>query len=233
MKQLFRFKNLFEYYEYLEKIDEIDIDNIKKMSDIIDSHIISGGLIKTYPLVKSIQILKRKFNNYNISKGEDNEIYIEGNLNYGDVSILLNTLGYHISSIIQEDRQIKLEELNRDKKYILCAEPKYDIQITVPDIIFHATLLKYIDKIKKIGIIPKSNNKISLHPDRIYFSMKIEDAINFATFLEKKYETDSAIVVISTAELNNNFYSDINFRDSGIYTLNNIPPKNIIKTIKK
>jgi hypothetical protein len=233
MKQLFKFPDLFEYYNYLQNIDELGDDSIKKMSDIMDNHIISEGLIKTYPLEKSIQILKRKFNDYTINTGEDNEIYLERLINYNNVNHLLNTLGYHISYIIQNNKQIKLNELDINQDYILCAEPKYDIKVVVPKIIFHATLSKYVNKIKKIGIIPKSNNKISLHPDRIYFSIKIEDAIKFAEYLENKYETSSAIVVISTIELDNNFYSDINFKDSGVYTLNNISPKNIIKIIKK
>jgi hypothetical protein len=233
MKKLFKFKNLFEYYEYLEKIDELDIDSVKKMSETIDSHIISEGLITTYPLEKSIQILKRRFNDYNISVGEDNEIYIEGVINHDYTFALLNTLGYHITSIIQNDKQTKLEELLANQNYVLCAEPKYDIKDIVPEIIFHATLSKYVNKINKIGIIPKSNNKISLHPDRIYFSIKIEDAIKFAEYLENKYDTSSAIVVVSTIDLDNNFYSDINFKYSGVYTLNNISPKNIIKIIKK
>jgi hypothetical protein len=42
---------------------------------------------------------------------------------------LLNTLGYHISSIIQKDNVIKEEEIDFDENYIVCGEPKYDIEI--------------------------------------------------------------------------------------------------------
>jgi hypothetical protein len=44
------------------------------------------------------------------------------------------------------------------------------------------------------------------------------------------YENNSGILLtIDTTKLDNTFYNDPNFKDSGIYTYGNIPPSSIIK----
>jgi len=214
MKPLFKFDKLFEYYKYLENINDISDEEIKNMSNIFNNYTISEGLIKTYPLQSSINIIKRRFPLYNVSVSENDEIVVEDkNLDKEKIKVLSNTLGYIIS--------------NEADDYVII-EPKYDRVIdNVPKIIYHSTFKKHLKKIKKNGLIPKSKNKLSIHPDRIYFSLNLEDAELFKKFLEKKYEEKSCIIEINTEGLSNKFYSDINFRNRGIYTLNNISKNNI------
>jgi hypothetical protein len=216
MKKILKFDKLFEYYEYLKRIDDVSFSEIEIMSNILDLHKISEGLIKTYPLQSSVRILKRRFPTCDISIDVDGEINIEGDLDVDNLKILSNTLGYVISD-------------ESDVTFIL--EPKYDREIDkIPDIIYHSTLVKYINKIIKNGLIPKSKNKISNHTDRIYFSLNLNDAELFKNYLEREYDEKSGIIEISTKNLNNKFYSDI--RNRGIYTLNNISKENIKKEIK-
>ena len=217
--KIFKFDDLFEYYDYLDNIDTVSFDEVEKVSNKLDNYIIYEGLIKTYPLQLSIDILKKRFPKFNISANDDGEIYIQGSFNKDKIKILSNTLGYIVSS---EDNNL------------IIIVPKYDREIeTLPKIIYHSTLNIYKDKIQKNGLIPKSKNKISNHPDRIYFSLNLEDAKLFKEYLQKEYNEDTCIIKISTENLNNKFYSDINFKDRGIYTLNNISKNNIIEIIKK
>jgi hypothetical protein len=227
MKKVLKFDRLFELYDFIENIDNKSFKDIEIMSNTLNEYIIKEGLIKTYPLNKSIDILEKKFKNIDVSLGEDNEIYIEGKIELNKLKTLSNTLGYHISTIIQNDNIIDEKSINIDKEYMVCIEPKYDIEIDVPTIIYHSTLDIYLNKILKNGLYPKSKNKISKHPDRIYFSLSFEDALIFCKFLEKEYDKKASVIKINTKNLNNKFYSDINFRERGIYTLNNIPPNNI------
>ena len=217
MKKLLKFNKLFEYYDYLDNIDNVTFEEIEVMSNILNEYQISEGLIKTYPIQPSVAILKRKFPSCNISIDIDGEIIINGNLDKEKIKILSTTLGYLVSR--EDDNFIELE-------------PKYDREIeNIQNIIYHSTLKRHLKKIKKLGLIPKSKNKLSNHPDRIYFSLNIEDAKMFSKYLEKTFDEKSYIVEVSTKGLTNKYYSDINFRSKGIYTLNNIPKENIINII--
>lgn len=217
MKKLLKFDKLFDYYDYLENINNKSKNEIKEISDMLNNHNISEGLIMTYPLDKSYNILKRKFTDNKISIGDDNEIFIGGEINIENLKILSNTLGYHISSM---------------DVGLITLEPKYDMEVNIPDKIYHSTIESHLNRIKKIGLIPKSKNKLTIHPDRIYFSTSLKDAKLFAKYLSEKYDEIGYIIEISTKNIINKFYSDINFRRSGSYTLNNISPKNITNISK-
>jgi len=224
MKKIFKFDQLLEYNSFLHNIDEKSFDDINYMSDILNNSIMTEGLIKTYQLDKSVLILKNKFPKceFNI---DDNGIYIYGKMNYNDLKNLSNTLGYYISLIMQNDIKISEKDLNQNENYLISIEPKYDFIVNVPDILYHVTLNKYLKNILKMGLIPKSKNKLSTHTDRIHLFTNIDDAFLFSEYLKTINEKETIILEIETQKLNNNFYSDINFRRSGVYTINNISPE--------
>lgn len=197
------------------------------MSSILDNSIIVEGLIKTYQLDKSVEILQRKFPDYELNI-DDNCIYIYGKMNYNNLKNLSNTLGYYISLLTQDNKEISEEDLNQNINYLASIEPKYDFKISeYPKLLYHVTFDKYLRKIFKHGLIPKSQNKLSKHTDRIHLFIDINDAILFSKYLENAYNNPTSILEIDTSELNNSFFSDINFRRSGIYTINNISTEHI------
>jgi len=194
---------------------------------------LSEGLIMTHPINKSVDIIKKRFPNLNISIEKDGEIYIDGYMSELKNYIpLFNNLGYFISTYTINGRDW-LKKLDDDiKPLALYLEPKYDIKISeIPNILYHSSPIKFRDKILKIGFIPKTGNKLSKHPDRIYLTDDINTAFYFGQNIKKEqgegfciWQIDGKCIV--------NLYSDINLRENGYYTLGNISPK-CFKLIKE
>lgn len=164
--------------------------------------------------------------------------------NISNLLKLLNNLGY-LPSIIKYELNNKGEqyvkkyspkELRRlieedEPTYLIFVfEPKYDPIVTPPEYIYHITSRKFLDNIKLIGLKPKTLNKRSTHPERVYFSLNKTSSNSLWKNMEYHYGKDDGILLtISTTNLNNIFYNDPNFTGKGIYTYGNIPPSNIIK----
>ena len=68
---------------------------------------------------------------------------------------------------------------------------------STPEILYHATHSRFIEKIKKIGLVPKSQSKNSTHPDRIYLTEDKEIAKNLAqNFANMEYKNDHNYVLL-------------------------------------
>ena len=100
----------------------------------------------------------------------------------------------------------------------------------IPKYLYHVFKTVNLDKIKRYGICPKAKNKISYHPDRIYFVLSIDDSKNIITQFkdienDKDVKYSVAIVDTSLIPLKYNLLirKDPNF-NSGFYTNQNIPP---------
>lgn len=115
----------------------------------------------------------------------------------------------------------------------LCFEPKYDIILNyneIPDKIYHITNSKFYFKIMNKGLIPKHLDRISYHPDRIFFGVSKDTCIRLSQHPEFKLE-NPILLTIDTKGLKQkgiNFYIDPNLRDGGIYVIDNVSPKYII-----
>jgi len=155
---------------------------------------------------------------------------------------LVNNLGY-FPSIVKFELNNQMEQY--DMKYnpkdfrqlmdeqeptylIFVFEPKYDDVVTPPKYIYHITSDKFIDNIKTIGLKPKTLNKRTTHPERIYFSIDKKSSDNL--WKKMKYHIRGGILLtIDTEKLSNTFYNDPNFKDMGVYSYGNIPSTSIIK----
>jgi hypothetical protein len=219
---------LFEYDEYIKNIDKLTNNDDLIIYEKFKIHKIVEGLIYTYPQQNSINIINKKYKELNCNIEPDGEIYIEGYFkelkNYLPI---FNNLGYYISKLTSDGEKWEQEYTNDSKPIALFLEPKYDIKIiNIPNILYHATHNIYDKRIEKIGLIPKSKNKVSNHPDRIYLTDNLQIAI---TFGKLQYGQDYSIYKIDTNGLNINLYEDINLKNNGFYTLNNISSKYIEK----
>jgi hypothetical protein len=223
---------LLNYYRYIENIDNLSeredasmYEEFRKQSK--NGHLVlSEGLIKTYPLDKSVKIIKKRFPELEVNIEKDGDIFISGNMmELKNYIPLFNNLGYFISLYTINGSEWLKEYDDKTSAKALYLEPKYDIEIiNIPKVLYHASPSKFKDKILKIGFIPKTGNKLSKHPDRIYLTDKLEVAFYFGENIKKELGYGYCIWKIN-GECLSKLYSDINLRDSGYYAACNIPPK--------
>lgn len=131
---------------------------------------------------------------------------------------------------------------------LLIFEKKYQIPlkndgVQVPNILYHITQKCYLEKIKERGLIPKSGNKLSKHPERIYFltSKPREDILwkiakQFFIRNDSNEYVERNVMVLLTIDISKvkkklKFFSDPN-ADECVYTYDNINPNLIIKIEK-
>jgi hypothetical protein len=229
-------KFLLEYKEYIDNIEKSSNDDyiyneIKKRTKFGRLAIVEG-LIHTQPVDKTVDILKRRFQELTIEVESDGEIYIENQppQKLEKYLPLITNLGYFISKLtINGQEWIKEYDINI-KPIAFIIEAKYDYEVEIPEILYHASPIKFKDKILKWGLTPKSGNKLSNHPERVYLTDSLEKAISFGEHLKEEdnewYKVGFCIYSIEGRGLSK-LYSDVNFRQGGYYTLNNIKPENI------
>jgi hypothetical protein len=212
------------------------------------------GLIKTTPIGEAIYILKKQFPNwiFQYEKGDKDftiEILrIKNGIQpeYLEKLIpLLNNLGYFISYIEIYGDDIKIKDRYNEKIvknsfqnskihsiYLEC-EAKFDQKVNkIPEFLYHIAPLKSWEKIKKIGLVPKSRSKRSFHPERVYLGKDEENTIKLAPkFYQETGLNEWVVLRIDTNMIPGEYlrlYYDPNFKH-GYYTLNNIPPQAIEK----
>lgn len=139
---------------------------------------------------------------------------------------------YNLNQILSFDNIIELD---------IIFESKFGNELEIPNIMYHLTKKKYIEKIFKYGLSPKSHNKLSIHPDRIYINYNINDCYNlykrFKSFDKQNNINDEYVIL--EINLNEPYYNDLKngfriYKDEnsiGVYTYNNIR-KNDIKDIE-
>jgi len=227
------------YSQYLKNIDSLSEKDDISMYENFKQHtknghlIITEGLIKTFPLQKSINIIKNRFPNLNVEMEKDGEIYIEGDMielkNYIPI---FNNLGYFISTYTINGSDWLKEYDDNTKPSALYLEAKYDIEIiNIPDVFYHTSPLRFKNKILKIGFISKTGNKLSKHPERIYLTDSLNIAAYFGESIKKEQGDGYCIWKINGKGISN-LYSDINLRNGGYYTIGNISP-NFFELIKE
>lgn len=68
-----------------------------------------------------------------------------------------------LDTLISNEDELNIKIYKID---FICQE-KFTDKTEIPEVLYHGTQLKFINKIRKIGLIPKNLNN---HPERIYFS---------------------------------------------------------------
>jgi hypothetical protein len=128
--------------------------------------------------------------------------------------------------------KFNIDELYKSTLVALQIEAKYDLEQNIHDIneLYHVSATRRVKKILSIGLAPKSGEKISTHPSRIYLALSIKDANEIATLFRKKYpDIKLSLFRIDFKGVRKNspsirIFNDPNFK-GGFYTLSNIPPK--------
>lgn len=246
-----------------------DITTYKLVKDLLlVEQKLNEGLILTHDIYESKDIIEREVSKYfwydsKIDGSRFNFILTDGKFTdktYIQFCILLNNLGYYISILKLTNKHNMINSFKPDEfkekyltdnflkniiKYELIIEPKYDIKHKLKtNTLYHVTESKYIDKIFKNGLITKSKNTKTFHPERLYLVYNLQDAEQYISQKNFYYLTNynktkqpnkskfkEIEYVILKIELPENneiiFFDDPNFSGKGIYTYENISPKYI------
>ena len=234
-----------------------DISKYIRTFDNIDSFdnnsLIGEGLIKTYPIDKSIRYIARK---YGLAPQQvqvrpmDNGIKtvdiiclilpnnIDGNT-LGDIKHDMKACGY-----FNNQEPIQIENINY---FLLTFEPKFseDVSEMVREkyhYLFHSAPSIYSEKIARNGLIPKSKNSLFFYPDRTFLMMgdslnsrqlnvlkNVQNRRNAHVDNNNPIETkEHVLVTIDVSKLSTNirFYCDP-LAHGAIFTYDNIPPNAI------
>ena len=155
---------------------------------------------------------------------------------------LINNLGWYISAGLLNKENMKWKKFDKNDfknnspllniLIAIQAEAKFDPELTDMEfsVLYHATPSINDNKIRKIGLVPKSLSKISYHPERIYFTRTEDEAELIAN---RFFELNNTLKEFSLYKIDINaamednpqlrLFDDPLFKD-GIYTLSNISP---------
>lgn len=204
---------------------------------------LSEGLIKTYPLEKTISYIKAYFNL------SDDDIYpLHAENGREQIAIKVPIVGNNLELVKKAFALCgyylgypKDENIQSNKIYELQFEKKYDDDFSKElkeheTTLYHVTPIYYAEKIKRIGITPRSRNKEFGYPDRSYFVIGSARPILpylvwelYASAENKLHNGKYAAFSIGLNKVPKEmrFYLDPNSKYS-VYTYENIAPNAII-----
>jgi hypothetical protein len=117
-----------------------------------------------------------------------------------------------------------------EEKTIIVFDAKYDYEVGMDnyEFLYHISPLTNKEKILKLGLSPKSKNKVTTHPNRVYLSFSNNDVKKLVG--DNNFYPNEKIFIVFKIKLNEllkrremKFFADPAFKD-GIYTYENIPP---------
>jgi len=116
---------------------------------------------------------------------DDGEIYIENQppQKLEKYLPIITNLGYFIGKLTINGQEWIKDYNTETRPIAFILEAKYDHQVEIPDMLYHASPIKFKDKILKSGLTPKSGNKLSNHPERVYLTDDLEKSIKFGNLL--------------------------------------------------
>ena len=206
---------------------------------------LSEGLIKTYPMEKTIRYIKDYF------KLSDDEIYpINAENGREQIAINVPIVGDNLERVEKAFTLCgyylgypKKDALKPNTIYELQFEKKYDDDFLKQlrqheSILYHVSPIYYAEKIKHIGLTPRSRNGVFDYPDRTYFivgsAKKIIPHVVSELDASLTNKMNNGKYCIITLDLNRipenvKFYLDPNSKYS-VYTYDNISPNVIVNT---
>ncbi|MFW6008302.1 MAG: hypothetical protein ACOCP8_03460 [archaeon] len=214
--------------------------------------LLKEGLIKTYPL----NFIIKRLRDYGNPKLIENNLYFNLKIEHLPkldwVNSYINSFGYFISQykvkfigltkspnnyIDYKTIDEILSILDKIEDIWLVIEPKYDTTITGENIkfLYHLTEKKYLERIKKNGLVLKSKSKKAYHPNRIYVVDNIENLKTLALQFTEGGKTLDDFIIIKIDYLKTNkpkIYNDPNYYKFGYYIIDNISPDAIVDIIK-
>ena len=143
-----------------------------------------------------------------------------------------------MSNTIQYNRDYLIKSMSFINKVNILFESKFDIEVTIPEKLYHLSIKEFEKDILRNGISPKSKSKVSYHDSRIYLCKHILGCkalipnMKMIYYQQKwsnpKSKIDDRWVIyeVDTRGLDIKLYTDPNYI-GGYYILSNITPENI------
>jgi len=261
------FEIIEPYWNRLEENSEYNLKKISEIlderaafdepQDVLCESKLYEGLIKTIDIDLSLEKLAKSFPLIFFHRENDDGF----SLKFFSLSLeefkrlraMINSLGWYFAktSITNQAGDTKKENFNEERAIFELSNPltkaikficraKFDLEIKdISRELYHVTLAKNLDKIRKYGLTPRSRSLLLSHPERIYLAV----SINAATVLAKVFKSILELEktqewVILKVKLNKSTKifkdpdSTVGSISLGYYTLNSISPSNIevIKT---
>ena len=205
----------------------------------LNKFVISEGLISSYPIEKVKSYIEKKLPSADVSISDKmytnvlHMVVVNDGYNVDKLLVNVDNLCGWYSSVINglQTNQYYSSVLSAFKdgneKVAIVLERRFDKDVdNANDKAYHLTDAKYVPKILKIGLVPKTRNRKWKYPERIYLSrtkMGLYSLFDNPEFNE--FEQPVALEV-DLKGLDIKLYRDPNF-NGGFYTLDNIPPSHI------
>lgn len=226
------------YKEFINLIKEglIKTYNILKHSNTLEMNLKSIGYDINLNIIDKYQYSILIFNpKWFLKNDEIFNLFFEFNENMGYFATSFKEYRnerYNIFKIKEKD--IK-ENLNTISKIEIFFESKYELNnytniLDIPDIAYHLSPVKNKKRIDNYGLVAKSHNRKSFHPDRIYFFYNLDNYHSLLNELKMNDIFNEKQQKYNLYEVNFNgneiIHSDPNY-SKGFYTYDNIHPNNI------
>ena len=231
---------------------------LEKYIPIIEESELYEGLIYTYNIFSTVWKLNQHYSSNNIIFEQfenENRFYLyikNGIIDYNTLNNIIqtaeNVLGWIPSYYKKQNEKSNnfinnkefFEKMNKNESYLLVFDAKFDIEIDQKhfksNYAYHATPSIKNDKILKIGLAPKSNNKMANHNYRIYLTFTLDGIRELLK--DKNFTKDNKKFTIFKIDIKHllekrqiRFFRDSAYIKDGLYTYENIPPQFI--TIEK
>jgi len=231
-----------------------------KLKDILNENtVMEEGLIVTHPLEKTVQYLNNFYQNYenklsffkkSTKDPERNKfVWMVDNPSkkfIDSIVVIINNFGWfpsHYSSLSTPTvtKKFNLDDFMEDSESdnvgtMVFFEPKFDNKELesgeIPNVVYHISPIQFKKKILEIGLIPKSKEKMTKHPDRIYLAKDKDSAL--LLLKNKNFILGNNLFSLYEIQLENlvkkkkvRVFTDVNFKDFGFYTMGNISPEYI------
>jgi hypothetical protein len=211
---------------------------------IVEEWMLYEGLEVTHELIYSIDYLNRWWNLDGKISFEERNKFIRmvvhdpiDKKTFDNILKWINNLGYFPSHISKSKYSLKYDYDNaihfiEKGNVAIYFDAKYDVEINenkLPKYAYHISPFKNENKILKIGLVPKSKEKISKHPERIYLANTVDGAENLS-FAPSFARTNNQFTIfqVDLDKLKKHrkirYFLDPAY-DKGFYTYENIPPK--------
>lgn len=221
------------------------------------------GLITTYPISQTIISLKIRFKNIRISRPQNQfgievnhfNITLENLTNHElkELFTLINTCGWFITlvnflsdkkpvdeifhNITPDSITSKIVEIGSNGlKFFI--EAKFDLELDrkfFQKYLYHFSPKLFEDRIKKHGLVPRSQSEVASYPDRIYLAGNEETGRKYLypdlKAQSKRFKSSPwVLITIDPTKIpdHQKFFKDPNY-SQGVYTLANITPYAIVK----
>jgi hypothetical protein len=212
-------------------------------SDIIIKHLVSNNIIDNNDIwvserEKNTVSLNINFHYKNVRKSKEITQRLENvygwYLAWIDMGPGSDFEAEHMEYFFEEpyftEWMEEIEEYEDEQGAVFIYERKFEKEYTGDyDKLYHITDEKFLPRIMKQGLVPRSGNKKTIHTDRIYFIVdkeSLKKLMEYGSSDYLGYVDDPAILEIDTTGLNIPIHIDPN-AIGAVYTTANIPPTHI------